>query len=184
MFFSYYNRLNTAQKRIYRKSDEIDSVPLPNSSDLHPLIYGLADVLANENRAKIEFFCQKLFAGIVTGLMVPPVRVKVLAVRPRASWGELHGLYVPAQGRAAAVITVWMRTARRHQIVAFRSFLRTLLHELCHHLDYELFKLPESFHTEGFYKRESSLYHQLVKKGEASGEPIGREDKKRREVSL
>jgi hypothetical protein len=28
-------------------------------------------------------------------------------------------------------------------------------------LDYELLDLPESFHTEGFYKRESSLVHQL-----------------------
>jgi hypothetical protein len=34
-------------------------------------------------------------------------------------------------------------------------------HSLCHHLDYELYKLPETFHTEGFYKRESSLLHQL-----------------------
>jgi hypothetical protein len=49
-------------------------------------------------------------------------------------------------------------------VVAFRSFLRTLLHELCHHLDYELFKMEETFHTEGFYKRESSLFHQLVPK--------------------
>ena len=59
------------------------------------------------------------------------------------------------------------RSARRHasrcgcaprsaQVVAFRTFLRTLIHELCHHLDYELFLLEETFHTEGFYKRESS----------------------------
>jgi hypothetical protein len=35
--------------------------------------------------------------------------------------------------------------------------LRTLIHELCHHLDYELYELEETFHTGGFYKRESSL---------------------------
>jgi hypothetical protein len=55
-----------------------------------------------------------------------------------------------------------MRTARHKKVVAFRSFLRTLLHELCHHLDYEFFHFPETFHTEGFYNRESSLFHQLV----------------------
>jgi hypothetical protein len=55
-----------------------------------------------------------------------------------------------------------MRTAKHRRVVAFRTFLRTLLHELCHHLDYELFGLDESFHTQGFYKRESSLFHQLV----------------------
>jgi len=56
-----------------------------------------------------------------------------------------------------------MRTAKHRRVVAFRTFLRTLLHELCHHLDYELFGLEETFHTEGFYKRESSLFHQLMR---------------------
>ncbi len=51
---------------------------------------------------------------------------------------------------------------------AFRTFLRTLLHEICHHLDYELLKLDDSFHTEGFFKRESSLFNQLV----APKEPV------------
>jgi len=59
-------------------------------------------------------------------------------------------------------ITLWMRTAQKKQVVAFRTFLRTFLHEVGHHLDYELLKLPETFHTEGFYKRESSLFRQLV----------------------
>jgi hypothetical protein len=173
MVFSYYNRLNAAQKRVYRKSDEIHAVPLPNASDLHPFILELAGALEHENRAKAEYFCQKLAAGMVAGLMAPPVRITVLAARPSASWGELHGLYVPAQGRAPAVITVWMRTAQRRQVVAFRSFLRTLLHEICHHLDYELFNLSDSYHTEGFYKRESSLFHQLMsgrKGGRTEGE--------------
>ena len=30
-----------------------------------------------------------------------------------------------------------MRTAQRAQVVKFKTFLRTLLHELCHHLDYQ-----------------------------------------------
>jgi hypothetical protein len=60
------------------------------------------------------------------------------------------------------VITVWMRTAAKKHVVAFKTFLRTVLHEICHHLDYELYGLEESFHTEGFFKRESSLFHQTV----------------------
>ena len=55
-----------------------------------------------------------------------------------------------------------MRTAYHKRVVAFRTFLRTLLHEVCHHLDYELLKLEDSFHTEGFFKRESSLFKQLL----------------------
>jgi len=168
MVFSYYNRLNAVQKRVYRKSDEIHAIPLPNAPDLHPFVRDLSSALENENRALAEQSCQKLAMGMLAGLKAPPVRIALLAARPRASWGELHGLYIPAQGRASAAITVWMRTAKRRQVVAFRSFLRTLLHEICHHLDYELFNLSESYHTEGFYKRESSLFHQLMsgQKGE------------------
>ena len=55
-----------------------------------------------------------------------------------------------------------MRTARHRRVVAFRTLLRTLLHEVGHHLDYEYLKLADSFHTEGFFRRESSLFHQLL----------------------
>jgi hypothetical protein len=58
-------------------------------------------------------------------------------------------------------VSLWMRTAQRAQVVKFRTFLRTFLHELCHHLDYQRFRLADSFHTEGFYRRESSLLRQL-----------------------
>ena len=63
-----------------------------------------------------------------------------------------------------------MRTAQSKQVVAFKTFLRTLIHELCHHLDYELFAMEETFHTEGFYKRESSLVGALlVQRGAVPG---------------
>ena len=73
---------------------------------------------------------------------------------------ELHGLY-EADGETRR-IQVWMITKVRGDVVKFRTFLRTLLHELCHHLDYHLLDLGESFHTDGFRKRESSLMHQLL----------------------
>jgi len=64
-----------------------------------------------------------------------------------------------------------MRPARGCQVVRFRTFLRTLLHELCHHLDYDLLALPDSFRTEGFYRRESSLLRQLVPSAEGAEAP-------------
>jgi hypothetical protein len=162
MVFSYYKKLSAAQKRIYEQSDAIITVPLPDAGELQLLIPLLSSALTREDREQVEALCRKLALGMADRLLVPPLRVKVLAVRPSASWGELHGLYEPAEGRASAVISLWMRTAKHRRVVAFKSLLRTLLHELCHHLDYELYKLPDSFHTEGFYKRESSLFHQLV----------------------
>ena len=92
------------------------------------------------------------------------VRVKVLSRRPSSTTSELHGLYELAAGRAKPVISVWMRTAANRRVVAFRTFLRTLLHALCHYLDYELLALEDSFHTEGFFKRESSLFRQVSRR--------------------
>ena len=161
MVFAYYNRLTAVQKRVYRRSDEIAAVPLPGARELHPLVSELERSLEIEDRQKAEDVCRAIIEHIVARLSVPRLRVSVLAVRPTGSWGELHGLYEPAEGRTSAKITLWMRTVKHRHVVAFRSFFRTLLHELCHHLDYELFLLAESFHTEGFYKRESSLFHQL-----------------------
>ena len=162
MPFAYYKRLSAAQKRIYRRSDEIVAVPLPKRKLFVPLVRALELALEEEDRAGVQEVCRSLVEGMNRLLGTPAVRVRVLAVRPHDEWGELHGCYEPAGGRRCALITVWMRTARRKRVTAFRTFLRTLLHEFCHHLDYELLGLEESFHTEGFFKRESSLFRQLT----------------------
>jgi hypothetical protein len=166
--FAYYNRLSPRQKRIYRQSDQVESISLPDPGRLQPLASAVAEALQSENRQRTEAACQKLVAGLTEELGLPPVRVKVLAKRPSRDWGELHGLYEQREGRKRAQLTVWMRTAQRRQVVAFRTFLRTILHELGHHLDYELLGLADSFHTEGFYKRESSLMVQLAGPGRSA----------------
>jgi uncharacterized damage-inducible protein DinB len=114
-----------------------------------------------EERAATQQATERLIRGLLEMLRLPPVRVEVLAARPHARWGELHGLYTAERGRAPK-IQLWMRTAKQKRVVAFRTYLRTLLHEVGHHIDYMGLRLAESYHTEGFYKRESSLFHQLV----------------------
>lgn len=160
--FAYYDRLSRTQQRVYRASDAIPSVRLPGAAGLRPLVVALEAALATEDRARVEAAARALHDGLTAALGVSPCRVRVLHARPHGHWGELQGLYIPGQRGGPSLITLWMRTARQRRVVAFRTFLRTLLHELCHHLDYELLGLAESFHTEGFYKRESSLFHQLL----------------------
>ncbi|HKU86024.1 MAG TPA: hypothetical protein VJV77_06760 [Casimicrobiaceae bacterium] len=118
--------------------------------------------LAADDRAAVERCGQRIVDALTAGYHVPPIRLRVLAQRPADDYGELHGLYEPEEGRTPARISVWMRTARKRQVVAFKSFLRTLCHEVCHHLDYELFALEETFHTDGFYRRESSLANAML----------------------
>ena len=117
--------------------------------------------LLAEDRAATQAASERVITGLMAVLGAPPVRVEVLAARPHATWGELHGLYTAERGRRPK-IQLWMRTAKQKRVVAFRTYLRTLLHEVGHHLDYTILRLDESYHTEGFYKRESSLFHQLV----------------------
>ena len=166
MPFAYFERLSRRQQGIYLRSDKITAVPLPGAAALRPLVVELGAALESGDRALTESACQLLANGLGRALGLPPVRVTVLAARPHAKWGELHGLY-ESTGKPGTPpsITLWMRTARQKRVVAFRTFLRTLLHEMGHHLDYTLLKLGDSLHTQGFYQRESHLFHQLVTDG-------------------
>jgi hypothetical protein len=148
-------------KRIYRESDRIRAVELPEIPELGALSQALAAALASERRPAVERASRDLCQGIMGALGVPPAIVKVRTVRPSERGGELHGLYTWEPGKQP-VIEVWMRTAQHKRVVAFRTFLRTLLHEVCHHLDFTLYGLSETFHTEGFFRRESSLVRQIA----------------------
>ncbi len=168
MPFAYYARLSPGRQAIYRRSDEIGAIDLPAGCLVADAVRELDDGLVRGHRATVQKGSQRLVDALVEGFGVPPVDVRVLAVRPSDVEGELHGLYEPDEELPVARISVWMRTAHKKQVVAFRSFVRTVVHEFLHHLDYEHFGLAETFHTEGFYKRESSLSNAIFA---ASGYP-------------
>jgi hypothetical protein len=163
--FAYYGRLSARAKKVYDQSDRVPAVRVPLAEGLRPIVGLLREALERDQRGVVEAAAQRLLRGITGALRVEPVEVTVLAVRPSLRAAELHGLYT-RDGRRPPRIRVWMRTARYRRVVAFRTFLRTLLHELVHHLDYAHLKFAESYHTEGFFKRESSLFSQLVPGGD------------------
>jgi hypothetical protein len=167
MRFGYYGSLSRKDKATYDASDRVGFVAMPGAEGLRPIVGVLRQALEQDesvraaDRVVIQAAAGRLVLGITTLLEVEPVDVRVLAVRPALRAAELHGLYTREPGRRPE-IRVWMRTLAHKRVVAFRTFLRTLLHEVCHHLDYTLLALPESFHTQGFFNRESSLFKQLV----------------------
>jgi hypothetical protein len=148
-------------RRIYDKSDAIGAIALPRLAEHRQRTEALRVALASENRRLVNEAAQALATGIAKSLGAPNLDVRVLARRPKNHEGELHGLYT-LEVDGSAHIEVWMRTAAHVRVVAFRTFLRTLAHEVCHHLDLTLYKLGETFHTEGFFRRESSLVRQLL----------------------
>jgi hypothetical protein len=163
MRFSYYEKLSKRDQEIYRQSDRVAAIELERPETLAPRVEALRAALAADDQPAVGAAAQSLADGICDKLAVPPVDIEILAVRPRlADDAELHGLYTADDSAERPRIQLWMRTAARGRVVAFRTFVRTLLHELCHHLDYELLSLDNSFHTEGFFKRESSLVRALL----------------------
>lgn len=161
MPFPYYNNLSVAKKRIYRKSDAIERIPVTNPGGIHPVIIKLKKSLEDNKRRDVAKHASEICRLVCKGLEIETLIVKISSRRPSNSTEELHGLYEWTEGETP-VLTVWMKTAVKGQVVAFKSFIRTVLHELCHHIDYMHFDLDDSFHTKGFFKRESFLYKQIV----------------------
>jgi hypothetical protein len=158
-------RFSSADERTYVRSNSISAIRVPRSATLAMRGLAVADALATTDQRRVQAASQQLLDTFCEILRIRPLLVEVCGVRPRNRYGELHGLYVPASTHQARDrVQVWMQTARRLQVVAFKTFLRTLLHELCHHLDYEYLKLRRSFHTEGFYRRESSLVYAVLQR--------------------
>jgi hypothetical protein len=138
-------------------SDRVPRIAFEPSPALRDAVAAMPAALESARSEAVQAVAQRIADGVCRDLGVLAVRVRVAARRPHDRRRELHGLYTPkATGRDE--ITLWMRTAKRGQVVAYRTFLRTLLHELCHHLDYTLLRLRDSLHTQGFYRRESSLF--------------------------
>ena len=171
---NFRHRLPRTRQRIYDRSNEIAAIPLQATARLRRAVALLPTALLDADRARVERIAQAIADEIALSLHVPRVRIVVNGTRPSNTRGELHGLYTPSRN-GSATIKVWMITAKRGQVVAFKTFLRTLLHEICHHLDYALLHLGDSLHTDGFYKRESSLFYRIGGPSAAAGRSALRE---------
>jgi hypothetical protein len=160
----YFYRLPARAQRIWLKSDSIDRFDfVPNAATVS-LTAALMAALPSGAPLVIERAAQALADQICELMAVSAVRVEVRGVRPHNTRGELHGVFYPRGPSArpgAPLIILWMRTAQRHDVVKPRTFLRTLMHELGHYLDYALLRLGESYHTTGFFRRESFLVRTL-----------------------
>jgi hypothetical protein len=152
---AFFYRLPARAQRCYLKSDAIDRYNFVPSGAALARTQALLETLDTGSLAAINQAAQRLVDEVCRLMGIAPVRVEIRGVRPRDTRSELHGIFYPHERPPRMV--VWMRTAQRRDIVKPKTFLRTLLHELGHYLDYAFLKLDDSFHTRGFFKRESFL---------------------------
>ena len=170
----YFYRLSARAQRTYLKGNSIERFELVASARAFALTDDLMRTLDFGAPSMVERAAQSLLDEVCRLVGVRGVRVEVRGVRPRNARGELHGIFYPrGPGRTPTaaragpgnepLIALWMRTAQRHDVVKPKTFLRTLMHELGHYLDYSLLSLDDSFHNTGFFKRESFLVRTLCR---------------------
>jgi hypothetical protein len=143
----------------FLESDRIKTLDLPENDFLPKIAKRLESAMKAGSVQEIRTASAEFLAVASSFYKVPPCGIRVLAARPlrvRESWStELFGDYHPE----TMLIRVWMRTAVRKEVTSFGTFLSTLCHEFCHHLDFQLFRFPDSWHNRGFYERAGALYH-------------------------
>jgi hypothetical protein len=146
----------------------VKSLDQPGNSVLPAISKSIEEAMQTVKAANVRRPCAEFLERAAGFYGVPPCSVRVLAARPlkvREQWTtELFGDYDPQ----TMIIRLWMRTAVRKDVTSFGTFLSTLCHEFCRHLDFHLFKFADSWHTRGFYERTAVLYHH------ARGTPLKR----------
>lgn len=158
-----------ANRAGFLESDRIRTLDLPPQNEsLLAIAQSIERAMKAGATADVRRACADFLKAASEFYKVPDCAIRVLAARPlrvRESWStELFGDYTPE----TMLIRVWMRTAVRNEVTSFGTFLSTLCHEFCHHLDYQKFEFHDSWHTRGFYERTAALYHH------ARGTPLKR----------
>ncbi len=135
------------------------TIAVPRDDCLRKLAQEIESGLEVGNAPPVRTCCAAFLTEAARYYSVQKPQIKVLASRPirvyESGSSELFGDYEPR----TALIRVWMRTAVQHRVTSFGTFLSTLCHEFCHHLDTRAFDLPATPHTRGFYQRTALLYH-------------------------
>jgi len=151
------------------ESDRLRTLEVPKDDRLQAAAKSIASAMQGGTASSVRQACAEFLSAASSFYTVRPPGIRVLAARPlRVREGgsaiELFGDYDPE----TLLIRLWMRTAIRKQVTSFGTFLSTLCHEFCHHLDCQRFGFRESWHTRGFYERAAALYHH------ARGTPVKR----------
>jgi len=155
--------------RQFRESETLKAIELPADKGLAELARIIESVMTGGTRDRVGEACAAFLREAASFYGVRPPEVRALAARPlrvrEGGWAtELFGDYSLGDAR----IRIWTRTAVRKQVTSFGTFLSTLCHEFCHHLDCQKFGFSRSPHTRGFYERAAMLYHH------ARGTPVKR----------
>lgn len=144
----------------FRESERLTTIDLPAHPGLSQSAQVIDSVMKEGTPDQVRRACGEFLSAAATFYGVRAPEVRALAARPlrvrEGGWQtELFGDYSIGD----ELIRIWTRTAVRKEVTSFGTFLSTLCHEFCHHLDCQKFGFTRSPHTRGFYERAAMLYH-------------------------
>ena len=148
---------------VFEKSEGLTSIQVPTADAAYTALRRkLRDGHRKGDVAAFKVAADELLRELSRFYRIRRPKLRLEGVRPHKLWEgtlaeQLDGLY------EGDTITVWTRTAIHRRLVAFRTLMYTLVHEYCHHLDYEYLELPRSFHTKGFFDRQHLLYRRIMR---------------------
>ena len=152
------NPSHNRERAGFIESDGIKTFDLPQDERLLTITNSIESAMKSGRAKDVRPACAEFLNAASTFYKVPACGIRVLAARPlrvRESWtSEVFGDCTPD----TMLIRVWMKTAVRKEVTSFGTFLSTLCHEFCHHLDFQRFGFADSWHTRGFYERAAALY--------------------------
>ena len=144
-------------RNLFTESDRVNTLGLPTDDRLGRIATAIEAAIEIGKTPGVLAVSREFLDTAADFYQVKHCNLRVLEARPlrvkERSTLELFGDYHPD----TILIRVWMKTAVRKEVTSFGTFLSTLCHEFCHHLDFQ--RYPDSWHTRGFYERTAALYH-------------------------
>ncbi len=143
--------------RDYERSNDVLELSVAPEADALWATTTLREALLANDRRLVEEASQSIVTSLCRSVGVRDLLVKVgykRLVRGRVQYYGFCG--------KDGYMTLYFRTGKTNKPVAHKTYLRTLVHELTHHLDWVHLRLLHSFHTKGFYGRVRSLYQGLL----------------------
>jgi hypothetical protein len=137
----------------YNKSNKIETI---NISKVSKTIINKTNTIINKKTYTPNDF-QILSDMICKTLRIENLPIKLKGARPTSNRGTTHGTYTRNINKKTFFITLYGITPKTKKIVAPKTLIKTLIHEIMHHYDFEKLGFNSSNHTTGFYKRISFI---------------------------
>jgi hypothetical protein len=137
----------------YDKSNKIEELKI---SKISQTVINKSNVILSKKNYTVKDL-QTLSDMICKSLRINNLPIKLKGARPQSSRGTTHGSYTRNISKKTFYITLYGITPKTKKIVAAKTLIKTLIHEIMHHYDFEKLKMNSSNHTTGFYKRISTL---------------------------